>query len=122
MLPQQWCDCCVKETRVEHLHKRVTLERAESTLPLAAFDSCFSKTSGSASGVMADETAKSLALVDVDTGYLKAFHAPVKTVPDFLVEGGRRFMEQFFRRRVRLRCAGDRATVTLVGKFEGASP
>ena len=41
---------------------------------------------------------------------MKAVPAAGKTVTDCLVEGGRRFVEQFFRRRVRLRCDGEPAT------------
>ena len=47
--------------------EHVTLERAGSTLPPGAFDVCFIKTSGSVFGVVADEGATCLALVDVDT-------------------------------------------------------
>ena len=43
-------------------------------------------------------------LLDVDTGYMKAVPAVGKTVTDYMIEGGGRFVEQFFRRRVRLRC------------------
>ena len=57
--PQQWCDYCVKGRGVEHPHKHVTLERAESTLSVLAFDFCF----------------------------LKVVPAAAKTVTDYLVEG-----------------------------------
>ena len=67
-LPQLWCDRCVRGRGVANLHKRVTLERAESTLPADAFDVCFIKTSGSVSGVVADEGETCLVSVDVDTG------------------------------------------------------
>ena len=70
--PQQWCDHCVKRRGVEHPHKRVTLESPESTLLVTAFDFSFIKTSGSVPGVVADEGATCLALVDVDTVYLKS--------------------------------------------------
>ena len=71
---------------------------------------------------MADEIATCLVLVDVDTGYLKAVHAAAKTVTDYLVEGGRRFVEQFFRRRVRLRCEGELAMVVLAQKLKELLP
>ena len=35
LYPQQWCDHCVKARGVENPHKRVTLERADSTLPMS---------------------------------------------------------------------------------------
>ena len=54
------------------------LERAESSLPVIAFDFCFIKTSRSVSEMVAAEGATCLALVDVDTGYMKA--VPAKTV------------------------------------------
>ena len=59
----------------------------------------------------ADEGATCLVLLDVDTGYMKAVLAAGKTVTDYLIEGGRRFVEQFSRRRVRLR--GDEDPTTL---------
>ena len=74
----------------------MTLERAESTLLPIAFDFCCIKTSESAPGVVADERAMCLVLVDADTGYLKAVPAPAKTVTDYLVEVGHKFAEQFF--------------------------
>ena len=44
-LPQQpWCEHCVKGRSTENPHKRVTFERAESTIPVIAFDFCFIKT------------------------------------------------------------------------------
>ena len=95
----------------ENPHKRVTFERTESTLPGIAFDICFIKTSGIVPGVTADEGATCLVLLDVDTGYMKAVPAAGKTVTDHLIEGGRRFVEQFFRRRVRLRCDREPTTV-----------
>ena len=36
---------------------------------------------------------------------------------DYLVEGGKRVVEQFFRRRVRLRCDGESTTLALGGKL-----
>ena len=69
------------------------------------------------SGVVADEGATCLVLVDVDTAYLKAVSAAAKTVTDCLVEESRRFVEQFlFRRKVRLRCNGEPATVAFAVK------
>ena len=59
----------------------------------------------------ANEGAACLVLLDVDTGYMKAVPAAGKTVTEYLVEGGKRFVEQFFRRRVRLRCDGERTTL-----------
>ena len=59
----------------------------------------------------ADEGAKCLVLLDADTGYLKAVPAAGKTEAGYLVEGGRRFVEQIFRRRVRLRCDGEPTTL-----------
>ena len=59
----------------------------------------------------ADEGATCLVLLDVDTGYMKAVPAAGKTVTDYLIEGGRHFVEQFFRRRVRLRCNGEPTTL-----------
>ena len=103
-------------------HKRVTLERAESTLPVIALDVCFIKTSGIVSGVVADEGATCLALVDADTGHLKAVPAAAKTATDYSLEGGRRFVEQFFRRRVRSRCCEEPATVALAWKLKGLLP
>ena len=70
---------------------------------------------------MADEGATCLVLLDVDTGYMKAVPTAGKTVTDYLVEGGKRFVEQFFRRRVRLRCDGEPTTFGLRCKAEGKS-
>ena len=59
----------------------------------------FIKTAGNVSGVVADEGATCLVLVDVDTGYLKAAPTSAKTI----TEGGRRFIiEKFSRKRVTL--------------------
>ena len=44
--PQPWCEQCVRGRGTENPHKRVTFERAESTLPVIAFDFCFIKTFG----------------------------------------------------------------------------
>ena len=44
--PQPWCEQCTRGRGAENPHKRVTFERAESTLPVIAFDFCFIKTSG----------------------------------------------------------------------------
>ena len=46
--------------------KRVTLERAESTLPVIAFDFCFSRPLGARLGVVADKGGTCLVLFDVD--------------------------------------------------------
>ena len=72
--------------------------------------------------MVADEGATCLVLVDVDTGYLKAVRAAAKTVTDYLVEGGRMFFEQFFRKRIRMRCDGEPATVALAGKSKERLP
>ena len=61
--------------------------------------------------VYADEGATCLVLLDVDTRYMKAVLAAGKIVTDYLIECGRRFVEQFFRRRVRLRCDGEPTTL-----------
>ena len=108
--PQPWCEQCVRGRGTENPHKRVTFERAESILPVIAFDFCFIKTSGIVPRVTADERATCLVLLDVDTGYMKAVPAAGKTVTDYLIEGGRRFLQQFCRRRVRLRCDGEPTT------------
>ena len=52
-----------------------------------------------------------MVLLDVDSGYMKAVRAAGKIVTDYLIEGGRRFVEHFFRRRVRLRCDGEPTTL-----------
>ena len=109
--PQPWCEQCIRGRGTENPHKMVTFERAESTLSVNAFDLCFIKTSGIVPGVTADEGATCLVLLDVDTGYMKAVPAAGMTVTDYLIEGGRRFIEQFFRRRVRLRCDGEPTTL-----------
>ena len=101
--PQPWCEQCVRGRGTENPHKRVTFERAESTLPVIAFDFCFIKTSEIVPGVTADEGATCLVLLDMDAGYVKAVPSAGKTVTDYLIEGGKRFIEQFFWRRVRLR-------------------
>ena len=111
MPPQPWCEQCVKGRGTENPHKRVTFERAEATLPVIAFEFGFIKTSGVVSSVTADEGATCLVLLDVDTGYIKAVPADGKTVTEFQVEGGKRFVEQFFCRRVRLRCDGEPTTL-----------
>ena len=98
--PQPWCEQCVRGRGTENPHKRVTFELAESTLLAIAFDFCFIKTSGIVPGVTADEGATCLVLLDVDTGYMKAVPAAGKTVTGYLIEGGRRLVEQFYRRRV----------------------
>ena len=109
--PQPWCEQCVRGRGTENPHKRVTFERAESKVHVIAFDFCFIKTSGIVPGVTEDEGATCLVLLDVDTGYMKAVSAAGKTVTDYLIEGGRRFVEQIFRRRVRLRCDGEPTTL-----------
>ena len=86
-------------------------ERAESPHPVIAFDFCFMKTSGIVTGVTADEGVTCLVLLDVDTGYMKAVPAAGKTITDYLIEGGKRFIEQFFRRRFHLRCDGEPTTL-----------
>ena len=70
--PQPWCEQCVRERGSENPHKRVTFESAESTLPVIAFNVCFTKTPGIVPGVTTDEGATCLVLLDVDTGYMKA--------------------------------------------------
>ena len=89
----------------------MTFERAECTLLVIAFDFIFIKTSGIVPGVTAHEGATCLVLLDVDTRYMKAVPTAGKTFADYLFEGGRRFDEQFFRRRVRLRCDGEPTTL-----------
>ena len=49
---------------------------------------------------------------------MKAVPAAGKTVTDHLVEDGKRFVEQFFRRRVRSRCDGEPTTSAYGGKLE----
>ena len=66
----------------------MTFERAESTLPVIAFDFCFIKTSRTVPGKTADEGATCLVLLDVDIGYMKPVLAAGKTVTDNLIEGG----------------------------------
>ena len=82
LAPQPMCEHCVKERGTENPHKRVTVERAESTLLVIAFDFCFIKTSGLVSGVTADEGATCMVLLDVDTGYMKAVPVAGKTVTE----------------------------------------
>ena len=89
----------------------MTFERAESTIPVIAFDLCFIKTHGIVPGVTTDDGATCLVLLDMDTGYMKDVLAAGKTVTEYLVESGKRFVEQFFRRRVRLRCDGEPTTL-----------
>ena len=55
--PHQSCEQCIRGRGTENPHKRVTFERAESTLPVIAFDFCFIKTPGIVPGVTADEGA-----------------------------------------------------------------
>ena len=100
----------------------MTFERAEPTLPVIAFDFCFIKTSGIVPGVTADEGATCLVLLDVDTGYMKAAPAAGKTVTDYLIEGSRRFVEQFFRRCVRLRCDGEPTTLAYGARLKELLP
>ena len=73
-------------------------------------------------GVTADEGATCLVSLDVDTGYMKALPAAGKTVTDNLIEGGRRFVEQFFRRRVRLRCDDEPTTVACGARLKELLP
>ena len=123
--PQPWCEQCVRGRGTENPHKRVTFERAESTLPVIAFDFCFIKTSGKSSpDVTADEGAPCLVLLDVDTGLHEGCTVPAagKTVTDYLIEGGKRFIEQFFRRRVHLRCDVRIHDFGLWRKAEGITP
>ena len=120
--PQPWCEHCVRGRGTENPHKRVTFERAEPTLPVVAFDFCFIKTCGIVPGVTADEGATCLVLLDVDTGYMKAAPAAGKTVTDYLIEGSRRFVEQFFRRRVRLRCDGEPTTLAYGARLKELLP
>ena len=57
-----------------------------------------------------------------DTGYLKAVPAAANTVTSYRVEGGRRFVEPFFRRRVRLCCDGEPATAASAGTLKELVP
>ena len=71
----------------------------------------------------ADEGATCLVLLDVDTVYMmKAVPATGETVTDHLIEGGKRFIEQFFRPRVRLRCDGGTRVFGPRCKAEGTTP
>ena len=45
-----------------------------------------------------------------------------KTVTDYLVEGGRRFVEQLLRRRVRLRCDGEPTTLSCGARLKELLP
>ena len=119
---QQWCEQCVKGRGTENPLKRVTFERAESTIPDIPFHFCFIKTSGIVPGVTAADGATCLVLLDVDTGYMKAVPPAGKTVTECLVEGGKRFVEHFFRRRVRLRCDGEPTTLAYGARLKGLFP
>ena len=71
----------------------------------------------------ADEGATRLVLLDVGTGYIKAVPTAGMTVTDYLlVEGGKRFVEQFFRRRVRLRCDEEPTTLAYGAKLKELLP
>ena len=100
----------------------MTLERAESTLPIIAFGFGFINSSGSEPGTVADAGALCLVLVDVHTGYMRAVPAAAKKARECVGEGGQRFIEPFFRWRVRLKCDGDAATVALAGKLKELVP
>ena len=85
LLPRQWCDHCVKGRRsVQNQHSRLLRLISVFSKPLEA------------SGVVADEGGTCLVLVALYTGYLKAVHSAAKTITDYLVEGGRWFVEEFF--------------------------
>ena len=75
------------------------------------------KTAGIVCCVTADEEATCLVLLDVDTGYMKAVPVAGKTVTDYFVQGGKRFVEQFFRRGVHLRCDGGPTTLAYGAKL-----
>ena len=53
---------------------------------------------------------------------MKVVPALSKTANDSLVEGAKPFIEQFFQRRVRLRCDGEPATVALAEKMQELVP
>ena len=53
---------------------------------------------------------------------MKAAPAAGKTVTDYLIEGSRRFVEQFFRRRVRLRCDGEPTTLAYGARLKELLP
>ena len=76
--PQPWCEQCVKGRGTENPHKRVTFERAESTVTVIALDFCFIKTSGIVPCVAADEGATCMVLPDVDARFMKAVPAAGK--------------------------------------------
>ena len=107
-----------QRTRYGESSQAVTFERAESTLFVVAFDFCFIKTSG----IVRRRRAACLVLLDVDMGYMKAVPAAGKTVTDYLIEGGKRFIEQFFRRRVRLRCDGEPTTLAYGARLKELHP
>ena len=65
--PVQWRPHCARGRGVEDPHRSVRLERAESTLPVIAFDSCFIENSVSELRTVANAGATCLVLVDVDT-------------------------------------------------------
>ena len=53
---------------------------------------------------------------------MKAVPAAGKTVTDYLIEGGKRLIEQFFRRRVRLRCDGEPTTLAYGARLKELLP
>ena len=81
MLPQPWYEQCVKGER----YRESSFERAESTLFVIAFGSCFIIVPG----VTADEGATCLVLLDVGTGYMKVVPTAGMTVTDYLFAGRR---------------------------------
>ena len=107
---------------VEDPRRGLTQEWSVSVLPLIALDFCFLEASGTVYGKVADDGVSCLVLEDVDTWCLLAVRANAKTVTVYLVERSRRFVEHFFRRRVRLLCDGERASVALAGMLKELLP
>ena len=116
--PPAWCHHGAKGRGVKDPRKGLTLEWSVSILPVIAFDFCFRKTSRTVCGMVTDDGVSCLVLEDVDTGYLLVVPANAMTVTDYMVERSRRFAEHFFRRRVRLLCDGEPASVALAGKLK----
>ena len=86
LLPRQWCDHCVKGRRsVQSQHSRLLRLISVFSRPLEACLEWWQTKEG-----------RVLYWSRCNTGYLKAVPAAAKTVTDYLVEGGRWFVEEFF--------------------------
>ena len=102
--------------------RRILTERAKTTLPRCRVRFLLhkkkKKNASLEPGTSADACATSLVMVDVHTSIMNVVLAAVQALSVYMVEGAERFIEHFFRRRVRLRCDGEPALGSLAVRLK----